>query len=464
MFLNKAPGLLLILVMAGFSGCHSVLKTEQPPEYYQKAEYIPTYSYINLPFEVEVTKLEQLINNQFSGLIYSDTSFEDNNHDNLKVKAWKTGDLHLTTEGNQLIYSVPLHVVIKKRIEIGPSLLNISDISEVSADLILKFRTRIALNPDWTVSTTTFSDGYQWLSAPTIKVGAMNIPVPMVSDIILEANQKDINHGIDKALQEYFDLRQTMKDIWKQIQAPIRITDIYPIWASIAPFELRATPVTSSFGTILFSAGIKARSELFYGIEPDFRIDDTLPNLKITSRLDNDFNLNLILDVPFSHINDIAQDQLSNRRFTEGKYTLVIKDVFLYGNGENLIVALNVEGSIRGTLYLSGKPYYDAAERVLSVADLDFDVRTKNVLLQSASWIFHQGFIKSVSPQLVFPIGDQLQVIRNSVQSFLDEKTKMGYFRISGNLDKLEIQNILITRSSVKAVFNLSGALKITMD
>ena len=261
MFKRIIPGLLTVIVLTFATGCHTTLKTEQPPEYYQKGGYIPTYSYVNLPFEVDVAKLEQLINKQFSGLIYSDTSFEDHDHDNLMVKAWKTGDLHLTAEGNQLMYTVPLHVFIKKRFEIGPAFLNLTDTREISSDMILKFRTRIVLNPDWTVSTTTLSDGYEWLSTPTVKIGSVNVPLPMVSDIILDANQKDINDGIDQALQEYFDFRQKIKEVWKEIQVPIRITDIYPIWAKITPFEMRAIPVSSSSGMIRFTAGIKARKK-----------------------------------------------------------------------------------------------------------------------------------------------------------------------------------------------------------
>jgi hypothetical protein len=355
-------------------------------------------------------------------------------------------------------------VLIRKRFEIGPSMLNLTDISEITSDMILKFRTRIVLNPDWTVSTTTLSDGYEWVSTPSVKIGLVSIPLPMVSDMILNSNQKDINSGIDHALMEYFDLLSAMKQVWKEIQVPIRITGEYPIWAKITPYEIRAVPITALSGVIRFTAGIKARSELFYGNEPEYQVSDSLPFLKITSLLENDFNLNLVLDIPFRHINDLTQQQLAGFRMTEGKYTVTVKDVFLYGNGDNLVVALNVDGSIRGTIYLTGKPLYDPEKRSITVAGLDFDIRTKNVLLKSASWIFHHGLIKAIASKLEFPVGDQLQLIRKSVQSYLDQDTKLDYFRISGNLDKLDIQGILITKSSVKAVFNLSGKISVSLN
>ena len=456
--------LFLLLFFGILAGCSTTLTTERPPEYYEKAEYVPSDSYVTLPFQIEISKLERTVNSEFRGLIYSDTSFEDNDHDNLMVKAWKTGDLHLTANGNQLAYSVPLHVAIKKRIVIGPSFLNMTDTREIQSDLVLKFRTRLALEPDWTVSFTTFSDGYEWLSTPTVKIGSLDIPLPGISDMLLSSNQQDINKGIDKALREYFDLRPVMQKIWHDLQIPERISEDYPVWARITPMELRAIPLTSAQGILSFTAGVRARAELFYGDEPPYRLIDSLPDLKITSRLDNDFNLNLALEVPFTHLNSLARQELIDYRMTEGKYTVVVKDVDLYGNGENLVVALKVEGSIRGTIYLAGKPEYDPGTKSLVVAGLDFDIRTKNVLMKSASWIFHHGLVKTLSSKMVFPVGQQLEQIRQSVQSYLSPGTKMDYFTLTGTLDKVEIRDIMIAKSSVKAVFNISGKLQVNLN
>ena len=71
------------------SSCHT-LKVSKPEENYLPSKYLPDYSVINVPVETSTKEVEKLINKRFSGLIYSDNSFDDNDHDNLMMNAWTT--------------------------------------------------------------------------------------------------------------------------------------------------------------------------------------------------------------------------------------------------------------------------------------------------------------------------------------------------------------------------------------
>ncbi len=454
----------LLLLFLGFSGC-SVLKIQRPPESYEEVKIQPPVSCLSIPFEANLKKMELLVNRQFSGLIYADTSFDDNDHDNLMVKAWKMADIKLSMNGNQLFYQVPLSVWIKKKFVIGAFGIGVSDTREVTGQVILKFHTRLAIQKDWSISAITFSDGYEWVTTPVIQLaGGISIPLPFISDLLLEANQKDINTQIDKAFQSSFDLKSWFTPVWKNIQVPIKLSGEYPLWVKITPLEITTVPLQGSQEMMNHTIGIKAYTELFYGDEPAYQVNETLPDLKITSRLDDDFRISMGVDVPFPVINEVAAKQLVGKQFQQGKYLIEVKDVFLYGSGGKLVIALKIAGSVRGTIYLSGKPYYDRESSSLKVKNLDFDIRTKNVLIKSASWIFHQNLLQTLSQQLTFPLGDQLNSAQNQLQSFLDGNKKVQYFGISGAIDKPEIGDILITRASIKTMIIFTGKLKIVLD
>ena len=456
--------LFCLLLLLGFNGC-SVLKIERPPESYEEIKVQPPVSYLSIPFEADLKKMEQLVNQQFRGLIYTDTSFDDNDHDNLMVKAWKISDIKLTMEGNQIFYQVPLSVWIKKKFEIGAFGIGLSDTREVTGNVILKFRTRINIQKDWSISTMTFSDGYEWVTTPVLQLApGITIPLPFISDLLMEANQKDINKNIDKAFQSSFDLKSNLAQIWNKIQIPIKLSDQYPLWAKITPLEISMVPLQGSISIIRHTIGIKAYTELFYGEEPAYQVNGNIPDLKITSRLDSDFKISLGLNIPFTSINEIAKQQLVGYQYNQGKYKLEVKDIFLFGSGDKLVVALNMEGTIKGTIYLSGSPYYDRETSSLKVKDLDFDIRTKNVLIRSASWIFHQNLLQNLQQKLSFAIGDQLQTAQNQLQSFLDGNKKVQYFGISGTINKPEIGDILITRKSIKAMIIFNGEIKISLE
>ena len=84
-----------------FTGC-KVVKPSMPVEGYEILIQKPKTSNISLYADIEITKLEQLINDQLNNVIYQDTSFEDNNRDNLKFKALRDGDIKLSFEQNEL--------------------------------------------------------------------------------------------------------------------------------------------------------------------------------------------------------------------------------------------------------------------------------------------------------------------------------------------------------------------------
>ena len=83
-------GLAILETVILMSGCN-VIKPLMPVENYRYTPQKPQTSIINLYADLEVAKLERLINGSVDSILYQDTSFTDNNGDNLKLMAWKGG-------------------------------------------------------------------------------------------------------------------------------------------------------------------------------------------------------------------------------------------------------------------------------------------------------------------------------------------------------------------------------------
>jgi len=165
--------------------------------------------------------------------------------------------------------------------------------------------------------------------------------------------------------------------------------------------------------------------------------------------------------IPFTEMNAIAKKQLAGYTFRQGKYVLKVEDAELYGKGDKLVVAANVSGSVKGTIYLTGTPWFDKTTNTLRIRELDFDVRTKNTLVKSASWLLKGGITGKLTESLSFPASEYLSEARKQIGGFLSQKHSYGYFTFTGRLDQIDIGRILITRSSVKALFTFSGNLTV---
>lgn len=449
---------LLLLVPALFNSCRTI-KPERPEEFYSDVALKPPVSTINVPVGFDVKMLEKIFNKEYQGLIYSDTSYSDNSNDGLKLKAYKSDSITFTIEGNQLSYRVPLYVVIQKRFELGAFGFALSEVKEASANVALKFRTRLTLNKDWTISSYTVAEGYEWITAPVLKLGPVSLPLPVISDMLLESNLGTISREIDRSIRLAFNLEILANEAWKGIQKPLRISEDPPLWVRISPLDVSAVPLQASGNLASQMLSLRVTAELFYGTMPAYNLVTTIPELKFLSRLDEGFSVSLLTTVPFDRINEIAVRELKGYTFTQGKYTLKLEDVSLFGNGERLVVAARVSGSVKGTIFLTAIPWFDKATATVKLRDIDFDIRTKNALVKSASWILRGGITGKIAEKLEFPAGDLLDRARRELRSYLAQEHTYRYVTVSGTLDRADLEKIAITPSAVSLLFTFRGTL-----
>jgi hypothetical protein len=64
----------------------------------------------------------------------------------------------------------------------------------------------------------------------------------------------------------------------------------------------------------------------------------------------------------------------------------------------------------------------------------------------------------------VFPLGERLDEVRNEAGSWLAKNQSLGYFRITGSIDRLDPDQILISPGSVKACFRLEGKIGVRVE
>jgi hypothetical protein len=449
-----------ILILLSLTACRTI-KPERPGEYYPDAEHTAPVSTINVPVEFDVAKLEKLFNKEFSGVIYSDTSFSDNNNDNLKLKAYKRENITFKIENGLLSYRVPLLVEITKRFSLSAFGMSVNDTKDATASIALKFNTKLSVNPNWSISSYTTSAGYEWITTPALRLGPVSLPLPLISDLLLEANLETISKEIDAAIRESLNLRTMATESWTALQQPIQISPDPPLWLSIRPIEASAVPLQVTEDGFKEIVGVSVVAELFFGTPHVRPVVTEIPPLKITSRLDEGFTVSMTGEIPFTEMNAIAKKQLAGYTFRQGKYVLKVEDAELYGKGDKLVVAANVSGSVKGTIYLTGTPWFDKTTNTLRIRELDFDVRTKNTLVKSASWLLKGGITGKLTESLSFPASEYLSEARKQIGGFLSQKHSYGYFTFTGRLDQIDIGRILITRSSVKALFTFSGNLTV---
>jgi len=451
----------LVVIM----GCKSPgIATQAPSENYMSIEYKPKPSAISVPVEIDVKSIETLLNREINGLIYEDNSLENNNNDNLMLKVWKRDNFKIDMEGDQLSYRIPLKIWAKAGFKFEKLGISISDYRDINMEIALKFRTKVSLNKDWSITTKTVTDGYDWISQPTVNIAGYNLPITFVADAILKANQSRISSEVDDAIKQNLDIKNLISSPWKMVQKPFKLSDEYKMWLKITPTEVYSQPLLSKNNKIKNVIGFKTIAETFIGNEPPYKISNTPPQLNILSKVDDGFEINVLSDIPISEANTLARKYLLGKTFENGKKKITINEMRLYGGDGKIIVETDVTGSLNGKLYFTGTPYYNAADSTIRVKDFNFEMHTKNALLKSANWLMHGSFVNMIEKRMEFPLGSNIIEAKKMLQKSLANYNMGMGTTLQCRLDDLNVEGVLLTRESIKASIVFKGKITILIN
>jgi hypothetical protein len=460
----KKIGLLILVSVLLVSCSKSMLPTERPAEKYSAFNYSPLPSTISLPVEIKASSLETLLNKQITGLIYEDNSLDDNGGDNIMFKAWKKDNIKMGFENGKFIYRVPLKLWIKAGWKIEQFGVSLSDYREMNAEIALKFQTAVTINKDWTLTTVTTSDGYEWLSKPTLKIGPIDLPITFIADLIIKYNTETINSAIDQGLVQSLDLKSTALQAWKQIQEPMLLDEEYGLWLRINPKSISAMPITGGKGIIKQTSSIQGIAECFTGKKPPSLINPFLPEITPLSKASDEFLANVSSYIGYQYIDSITRSELINTSYTYGNKKITITAVEVYGSENKMIISTDVTGSINGKLYFSGLPFYRSSDSSIILNNLQFSIQTKNILLKSASWLANSGIEKMISKKMSYPIGTDIRDTYVMMAESLKKYDLGEGFYVTGTLNGIEVQQPMLVPAGIIAPVSIKGKLAVKLD
>lgn len=434
----------------------------QKPEASYKQAYQASPSFINIPVSMSESELENKINQQFKGLIYEDNNMED---DNLAVKAWKKSDVDVELQGTQMKYTVPLKLWIKTGLKMEKFGVNLSSgFKEVEGEIALHFVTDFSIDENWEFKTTTTSDGYQWLKTPKVNLGPVQLPITFIADRLMASNTDYLSQEIDRQIASQFDLKTYMQDFWQNMQQPVLLSEEYPLWLVVKPKKILMTPFENNLGQLTSTIGVEAMSEVVMGKKPKLDITDELPPFEMHLYVDDLFEINIVADIPYSEAQTLVNSYIQGKTFTSGKRKVTVSDVEMYGKDDDLIISTEVKGDINGKLYLTGKPSYNPKTATIEITNLDFELETKNFLHKTAAWMFKSKFKRSLEPYLKFPLQENIEDVKKQVQDSLNNNEIFHGVVVNGNLDKMEIETVMLNPESMKVVVVSKGKMRVNIS
>jgi hypothetical protein len=273
-----------------------------------------------------------------------------------------------------------------------------------------------------------------------------------------------ISAQIDKSLADAVDLKKYISLAWSEMQKPHQVSAENDVWIRITPRDIYLSPFTTTGNKLNLAVALYAQIESFMGTKPEANAPVALPAYKQVNRPAQQFNLNIGVDVTFDKISELAKKQLMNKTFNEGKKSITITNLSIFGNEGKAIFVADVTGSLKGRIYFTGNMVYNPTKIAVEIVEPEFDIKTQNSLAKSAGWLMHGLILKKLTPYLTYPIKDVLEKTKSDANLMMSNYKIMDGVSLQGKLNELNVTSLSLIPGALRIQTNVKGNVALKVD
>lgn len=455
--------LFFIVVIFLFISCNTTQKIaslKPEPDDASPLVYENAISYINMPIQIKLKDVENKINSSLTGLIYEDSNIED---DDIEVKIWKQAPIQLYNIDGKIKTLLPLKAFVKYRIGTNKLGIALYTTKEFQFNGTINLLSEVNLS-NWKLSTKTEFRSLDWNESPSITVLGKAVPITYLINPALHYFKSKMEKSIDDAIEKSMDFKPNVLDALEKICTPFQMNENFESWLRVVPVELYTTDAKLQKETIAFEMGIKCTMETLVGQKPMSQFNRNKIILKPVSKMPEHVSANIVAVSTYADASKIMTKNFTGQEFGSGNKKMKVQNVALWHKNGKMIIALEVLGSINGTIYLSGFPQYNDATKEIYFDQLDYVIDTKSKLIKTANWLAQGYVLRKIQESCRYSIVPNVEEGKSSMQKYLKNYSPMPGVFVNGSLKDIQFQKIQLTNKAIIAFVKVNGDVSITVD
>lgn len=456
---------LFMLILNSSCGTKKQLMTLKPePSEASPLVYEHSPSFINIPISVKLKDIENQTNALLKGLIYEDNTIED---DDIEIKIWKLAPITIkndeNSKGNKIKITLPLKAKIKYRVGTSTLGMNLYKTNEFNLNGVVTLTSDLGLT-NWQLKSKTDLKSLEWVESPSMVVFGKNVPVTYLINPAITIFKSKIEKSIDTSIEESMDFKPNVLSAIEKLTEPFKMSDDYESWLRIVPIEIYATDAKLEKDNVLLQMGMKCQMETIIGQQPKSKFDAGKIVLKPVIKMPNHVTSNIIAISTYEDASKIMTKNFNGQEFSSGSKKIVVQKVNIWHKNASMVIALDVVGSVNGTIYLSGIPKYDEQKREIYFEQLEYVLDTKNKLISTANWLAKGLILKRIQESCRYSIQPNIDEGTQTILSYLNNYSPMPGVFVNGKMDAFEFEKIQLTNNAILAFMKINGQISVTVN
>lgn len=457
------PILLVSFFMFLFLSCstsNKIAALKPEPDDASPLIYDNIPSFINLPISVKLKDIENRTNTLLNGLIYEDNTIED---DDIEMKIWKLAPISITNENGKIKTVLPLKALIKYRIGTKTLGVEMYNTKEFNLNGLVTLISDVALT-NWKLNTKTELKSLDWNESPTMVVFGKNVPVTYLINPAIKLFRAKIEKKIDDAIEKSMDFKPNVLAALEKICSPFLMSEAYESWLQIVPVEIYSTQAKLKNDTFLMDMGMKCNMKTVIGSQPKSKFDASKISIKPVTRIPNQITANIAAVSTYAEASKIMTKNFSGQEFSSGSKKITVQKVNIWHKDGKMIIALDMLGTINGTIYLTGFPQYNEQTKELYFDKLDYVLDTKNKLMRTANWLAQGLVLRKIQESCRYSIIPNLEEGKQNILKYLTNYSPMPGVYVNGKTEDIKFQKIQLTNKAIIAFIKINGTISVAVD
>ena len=318
------------------------------------------------------------------------------------------------------------------------------------------YSSKIKLLPNYHLSTTT-----SLVKADAVdpcKVGFINFDI---TDKLLKEVKVQLDvlgKNVDSQVQSY-NLKPYVTGFWNKL-FEVQKVDEYG-YLNLNPSAVSVSNINMTGTKLKLSLGLSCRPVFSIGYLPSQ--PTSLPNLS-NNLQPNGFSVYTDLIANYTDLNLLLNKNLSGKEFELKGKKIIINTVEITGIGSSKIaVKLDFKGSKKGVVYLVGTPSFDSVKNTITIPDLTFELKSRNILLKMANWLLNDQLTEKIKSVAVFDMNSILNQTKTSIQAQLNRKLTDN-ITMYGKVDAMSLKSIMTNSESLFLRVLSSGEIGVKVN
>jgi len=461
------PILLVFLIIFLLSSCstsNKIAALKPEPDDASPLIYDNTPSFINLPISIKLKDVESQTNSLLNGLIYDDNNIED---DDIEMKIWKLAPITIENDkesaGGKIKTVLPLKALVKFRIGTKKLGVEMYNTKEFNLNGVVTLASDVSLT-NWKLTTKTELKSLDWNESPTMVIFGKNVPVTYLINPAIKIFRSKIEKKIDAAIEKSMDFKPNVLTALEKICTPFQMSEAYESWLRIVPVEIYSTNAKLKNDTFLMEMGMKCMMETLIGGKPESKFDATKITLKPVAKIPNQITANIAAVSTYLEASKIMTKNFAGEEFGSGSKKVKVQKVNIWHKNDKMVIALDLLGSVNGTIYLTGFPQYNELTKEIYFDKLDYALDTKNKLMRTANWLAQGMVLRKIQESCRYSIVPNLEEGKKNMMAYLKNYSPMPGVFVNGKMEDINFQKIQLTNKAIIAFIQVNGTVNVSVD